>query len=390
MKREQYFVSSVIDAIRTVTGGGIIPLHEPSFDGNEWLYLKDCLDTTFVSSIGKFVDQFEDGLTSFTGSKYAVAVVNGTSALHISLKLAGVKEGDEVLLPALTFVATANAVKYCNAAPHFVDSDELTLGVDSAKLRDYLLDKTFQRTGQCINKTTGKVIRALLPMHTFGHPVNLEGLLAISRDFNIALVEDAAESLGSYYYGKHTGTFGLFGVLSFNGNKIITTGGGGAILTDNAELARQAKHLTTTAKLPHSWQFIHDQVGYNYRMPNLNAAIGCAQLEQLQNKLVAKRKLYELYKIALSQVSDLRLVSEPPGCKSNYWLQTLLLESQNISKREDLLNEANKRGLNIRPAWNLISDLIPFQSFQSMDLIMSRSLATRIINIPSSPNLVNL
>ncbi|MBU1664766.1 MAG: aminotransferase class I/II-fold pyridoxal phosphate-dependent enzyme, partial [Gammaproteobacteria bacterium] len=252
------FVDQVVEAIRQVAGPAPVALHEPRFAGNEWAYLKECLDSTFVSSVGKFVDRFEADLAAFTGARHAVAVVNGTAALHIALKLAGVEAGDEVLIPALTFVATANAVAYCGATCHFVDSEERTLGVDPHKLREYLVATTEQRNGLCVNRATGQVIRALVPMHTFGHPVELDGLLAVAHDFNLVLVEDAAESLGSYYHGRHTGTFGRFGTLSFNGNKTITTGGGGAILTNDPELARTAKHLTTTAKLPHRWAFEHD------------------------------------------------------------------------------------------------------------------------------------
>ena len=253
----------VIKAIQSVVGLSPVALHEPIFNGNEWLYVKDCLDTNFVSSVGKYVDRFERVLEEYTGAKHVVAVVNGTAALHIALILAGVKSGDEVLAPALTFVATANAISYCGASPHFVESNERTLGVDAEKLREYLTNHTEQHASQCVNKVTGRVIRAVVPMHTFGHPVDLEAMLAIACDFNIALVEDAAESLGSYYYGKHTGTFGLLGTLSFNGNKIVTTGGGGAILTDNTALARRAKHITTTAKMPHIWEYRHDEIGFN-------------------------------------------------------------------------------------------------------------------------------
>ena len=306
MSASSLFAGEVVDAIRSALGPGPAELHEPSFTGNEWIYLKECLDSTYVSSVGKFVDRFEFDLAKFTGAKYAVAVVNGTAALHIALKLAGVKADDEVLMPALTFVATANAVAYCNATPHFVDSEEVTLGIDSVKLRNYLKINTEQQSGQCINRITGRVIRALVPMHVFGHPADLNGLLAVAKDFNITLVEDAAESLGSYYHGQHTGTFGLLGALSFNGNKTITAGGGGAILTNDVALARHAKHLTTTAKLPHSWDFRHNEIGYNYRLPNLNAALGCAQLEQLSTKLIAKKELFQRYKLAFQQVKGLK------------------------------------------------------------------------------------
>jgi aminotransferase in exopolysaccharide biosynthesis len=383
------FSQSVLGAIRSVTGQGPVPLHEPAFHGNEWTYVKDCLDSTFVSSVGKFVDRFELDLARFTGADYAVAVVNGTAALHISLKLAGVQDGDEVLLPALTFVATANAVAYCNAQPHFVESDEATLGIDTTKLREYLSANTEQRDGNCVNLATGKVIRAMVPMHTFGHPVDIDGMLAIAHDFHIALVEDAAESLGSYYDGHHTGTFGLMGTLSFNGNKTITTGGGGAILTNDAAIARRAKHITTTAKLSHPWEFRHDEVGYNYRMPNLNAALGCAQLEQLPGKLIAKKELFARYKAAFAKVDGVRLVVEPARCTSNYWLQTLLLDIDHADLRDDLLRVTNEGGQMTRPAWTLMHELAPYKNCPRMSLETAQSLARRLINIPSSPGLVS-
>ena len=271
-------IDELISAITSVTGSGPVALHEPEFDGNEWDYIKECLDTNFVSSVGKFVDRFERDLEQYTGAKHVIAVSNGTSALHISLLLAGVEQGDEVLVPALTFVATANAVVYCGANPHFVDSEKESLGIDPEKLKTYLQATTTLIAGQCRNRSSGRVIRAMVPMHTFGHPSKIKELLEVCKEFNIAMVEDAAESLGSFYSEKHTGTFGLLGTLSFNGNKTITTGGGGAILTDDSTLAKRAKHLSTTAKVPHKWNYVHDEVGYNYRLPNLNAALGCAQL----------------------------------------------------------------------------------------------------------------
>jgi aminotransferase in exopolysaccharide biosynthesis len=379
----------VVSAIRAVVGAGPVALHEPSFTGNEWLYLKECLDSTFVSSVGKFVDRFEADLAAFTGARHVVAVVNGTAALHIALKLAGVKAGDEVLIPALTFVATANAVTYCGATPHFVDSEVCTLGVDAAKLRDYLDSHTEQRSGQCVNRATGRVIRALVPMHTFGHPADLDGLLAVAHDFNISLVEDAAESLGSSYHGRHTGTFGLLGTLSFNGNKTITTGGGGAILTNDAELARHAKHLTTTAKLKHAWDFRHDEVGYNYRLPNINAALGCAQLEQLPDFLKAKRELFECYQTAFSHVGQMRVIAEPPECHSNYWLQTLLLEESVAGERNAILAATNDAGLMTRPTWSLMHRLPPFLHCPAMSLPVAESLERKLINLPSSSFLLN-
>jgi aminotransferase in exopolysaccharide biosynthesis len=363
------------------------PLHEPNFAGNEWHYLKECLDSTFVSSVGKFVDRFEIELANYTGAKHAVAVVNGTAALHIALKLAGVEANDEVLVPALTFVATANAVTYCGAVPHFVDSEQRTLGIDAIRLREYLNENTEQRDKQCINRNTGRVIRAVVPMHTFGHPADLAELLALAKDFNLALIEDAAESLGSFYHGKHTGTLGLMGALSFNGNKIITTGGGGAILTNDATLARHAKHLTTTAKLPHAWEYRHDEIGYNYRMPNLNAALGCAQLEQLPAKLAAKRTLFQRYREAFAPLNGLRLMAEPENCQSNYWLQTLLLDAAQAHQRDAVLQATNAAGLMTRPAWILLHELAPFENCPRMDLACAQSLSQRLINIPSSAGL---
>lgn len=266
----------IVNALRGVLGSGPVGLHEPRFDGNERRYLQECIDSTFVSSVWRFVDRFEADLANYTGARHAVAVVNGTAALHVALLLAGVEAGDEVIVPALTFVATANAVRYCGATPHFADSEERTLGLDPGALRDWLRQTAEMQGGGCINRHTGRRIRAVAPMHTFGHPCDLDGLLAVAHDYGLALVEDAAESLGSWIHERHTGTFGQLGTLSFNGNKIITTGGGGAILTNDSELARRAKHLTTTAKKPHRWEYVHDEVGFNYRMPNVNAALGCA------------------------------------------------------------------------------------------------------------------
>lgn len=377
----------IIRAIQSVVGNKKVALHEPNFDGNELAYLSECIDSTFVSSVGKYVDQFELEMTRYTGAKYAISVVNGTAALQIALRLVGVQSGDEVLVPALTFVATANAVSYCDAVPHFVDSEERTLGIDGTKLREYLETKTNQVLGECVNRDTGRTIRAMVLMHTFGHPSNLKSLLLIAEDFNIKLVEDAAESLGSFYKGKHTGTFGVLGTISFNGNKTITTGGGGVILTDNESLALRAKHITTTAKVPHPWEFRHDEIGFNYRMPNLNAALGCAQLEKLQTKLDAKRDLYKLYRAAFRGIEGVKLFAEAESCKSNYWLQTLILDEDQSVKRDSILEATNAAGLMTRPAWTLMSELKPYENCPSSDLTTARSLSRRIINIPSSPGL---
>jgi perosamine synthetase len=381
------FISQIIEAIRKVAGPGSVALHEPSFGGNEWLYLKECLDSNYVSSVGKFVDQFELSLAGYTGAKYAISVVNGTAALQIALKLAGVNIGEEVLLPALTFVATANAVSYLGAIPHFVDSEESTLGIDVLKLREYLSTNTEVQSGLCVNKSTNRVIRALVPMHTFGHPSDIEQLLIVAKDFNLVLVEDAAESLGSFYKGKHTGTFGLLGILSFNGNKTITTGGGGAILTNDEALARRAKHLTTTAKITHKWEFDHDEIGYNYRMPNINAALGCAQMERLPEKISSKRELFKRYTQAFANVAGVRLFSEPKNCYSNYWLQTLLLDENQSEKRNLVLEATNSAGIMTRPAWVLMNELAPYKGSPSANLAATQSLSRRIINIPSSVDL---
>ena len=295
-----------------------------------------------------------------------------------------------MLIPALTFVATANAVTYCAATPHFVDSETLTLGVDAAKLREYLDSHTEQRAGQCVNRDTGRVIRALVPMHTFGHPADIDGLLALARDFSLALVEDAAESLGSTYHGQHTGSFGLLGTLSFNGNKTITTGGGGAILTNDATLASHAKHLTTTAKLPHAWEYRHDEIGYNYRLPNLNAALGCAQLEQLPAMLNAKRELFQRYQTVFAPMQGVALMTEPAHCQSNYWLQTLLLDEEQADQRDQVLAATNAATYMTRPAWVLMHKLAPLNNCPRMDLTMAQSLARRLINIPSSSSLVSV
>jgi perosamine synthetase len=380
--------AAITQAIAEVVGPKAVALHEPRFIGREWDYLKECLDSTFVSSVGKFVDRFESDLAAFTGAKRAVAVVNGTAALHVALLLAGVEPGDEVLVPALTFVATANAVAYCHATPHFVDSEDGTLGLDAGALREHLLATTDQRGSLCVNRNTGRVIRAMVPMHAFGHPGDIEALLGVARDFGIVLVEDAAESLGSFVGDRHTGTFGHLGTLSFNGNKTITTGGGGAILTNDEALGARAKHLTTTAKQPHRWAFLHDQVGYNYRLPNLNAALGCAQLEQLPTFLEDKRRLYEAYARRFDSMAGVRLMKEPAGCTSNYWLQVLLLDQDQAPLRDAVLTATNDAGYMTRPVWTLMHRLPAFAACPRAALPVAESIEQRLINIPSSVGLL--
>ncbi|WP_027363347.1 LegC family aminotransferase [Desulfotruncus alcoholivorax] len=382
-------LDQIVSAIKSVLPAKKqIGLHEPCFAGNEWAYLKGCLDSGWVSSLGSYVTKFEQMLAEFTGAAYAVATVNGTAALHTCLLLAGVKPGDEVLLPALTFVATANAVSYCGGVPHFVDSAPDTLGVDPSKLADYLQDIAELRDGNCYNRITGRRISVLLPVHTFGHPVDLDALLEICRFYRLVLVEDAAEALGTLYKGRHVGNFGRLAALSFNGNKIITTGGGGAVLTGDAGLACLAKHITTTAKLPHLWEFVHDRLGYNYRLPNINAALGCAQLEKLPEFINKKRELAERYSRAFAGLRGVSFFTEPPFARSNYWLNALLLDEARAGLRDMLLEESNRWGIQTRPAWRLMPELPMYGDCPAMELVVAQSLARRVINIPSSAVLV--
>jgi perosamine synthetase len=384
------FVNELVNAVSGALNYSdkFIALHEPRFNGNEQLYVSECITSSFVSSVGKFVDQFEQGLASFTGARRAVAVVNGTAALQIALRVAGVRAGDEVIVPALTFIATANAVHYAGATPHFADCAEETLGLDPAALRDWLSHISEPTPNGIRNRQTGHPIRAIVPVHTFGHPCDLDGLLGVAHDFHLTLIEDSAESLGSYYYGRHTGTFGKLGTLSFNGNKTITTGGGGAILTNDENLADYVKHITTTAKTPHRWNYVHDEIGYNFRMPNINAALGCAQLEQLPNFLASKRLLFHRYLEAFSNISKIKLMQEPTGCKSNYWLQTLILDDSAAHERDEILLMTNDLGLMTRPAWKPMHQLAPYLDCPCAPQFVTQALEQRIINLPSSAGIV--
>lgn len=379
---------AILKAIRSALppdlGTATVALHEPNFSGNEWAYVKECLDTGWVSSVGKFVDRLEQQLAEYTGVKRAVAVVNGTSALHMCLLLAGVRPGDEVIVPALTFVATANAVVYCGAVPHFADSDPATLGMDPKKLDAYLRDTAAVRQDGCYSRVTGRPIRAVVPMHTFGHPVDLDGLAEVCRHYRLTMIEDAAESLGSFYRKRHTGNWGSLSCLSFNGNKVVTTGGGGAILTNDEDLGRIAKHLTTTARSAHPWELSHDRTGYNYRMPNINAALGCAQIERLPGFLKQKRALARRYEKAFAGMPGVTFFTEPEHGKSNYWLNALLLDRAHAGKRDSLLDQLNKNGIHARPAWTLMHRLPMYRDCPRMDLGAAEDLAARIVNIPSS------
>jgi perosamine synthetase len=372
------FVSFVRDLYST---NNFIPLHEPHFFGNEKKYLSECIDSTFVSSTGKFVDKFEEKIAEYTGSKYAISTSSGTSALHIALLLANVEKNDEVITQPLTFVATCNAINYCGAHPIFVDVDKDTMGLSPAALQIFLENNTTVKNNQCVNNATGKVIKACIPMHTFGHPCRIEQVKDICDQHHICLIEDAAESLGSFYKDKHTGTFSQIGVMSFNGNKIITAGGGGCIITNDKVLAKRAKHLTTTAKVSHKWEFTHDMIGYNYRMPNLNAALLVAQLESLEKFLSSKRKLAIAYKDFFTD-NLCFFVKEPENSKSNYWLNAIILKDK--EQRDLFLDETNSKGVMTRPIWTLMSNLAMFQDAQRGDLTNAEWLEKRVVNIPSS------
>ncbi|MCP5463713.1 MAG: LegC family aminotransferase [Deltaproteobacteria bacterium] len=364
---------------------GFVALHEPCFAGHEWDYVKECLDTGWVSSVGKYVDQFENDLAEYTGVTKAVACVNGTAALSVALRLVGVQQGDEVLVPALTFIATTNAIAYQGAIPHFVDSEYQSLAVCVNKLESHLKDITEMRDGFCFNKQSGRRIAALVVVHVFGHPAkDIEDLVSLCQKYNIKLVEDAAESLGSFYKGKHTGHFGSVAATSFNGNKILTTGGGGALLTNDPELGKLAKHLTTTAKVPHAWRFNHDMLGYNYRLPNINAALGVAQLEQLPKFLEQKKRLFEAYKQLFAGCDEFELLGPVDGAESNHWLNAIILKPEFTNEFELILNEVNQKGFMLRPLWTLMHHMPMYSDCPRMDLSVAQDLEKRTINIPSS------
>lgn len=359
-----------------------IPLHEPRFVGNEKKYLNDCIDSTFVSSVGKYVDMFEQKFAKKVGSKYAIATVNGTASLHISLILSDVQKDDEVITQPLTFIATCNAISYIGANPIFVDVDLDTMGLSPKFLKDFLENNCEIKNNKCINKTTNKIIKACVPMHTFGHPCKIDEIREICDYWKISLVEDAAESLGSYYKSRHTGTFGKLGVFSFNGNKIITSGGGGVIVTDDETLAKRAKYITTTAKIPHKWEYEHDEIGFNYRMPNLNAALLVAQLEQLDSFIESKRELALKYENFFHSNNDIDFIKEKKDTISNYWLQAVLVKD--IEKRDEFLEFTNKNGVMTRPIWKLMNELKMFKDCQCINLENSKYLEQRVVNISSS------
>ena len=373
----------LVDFIQNIYGTKeFIPLHEPRFVGNEKKYLNDCIDSTFVSSVGKYVDMFEEQFAKKVGSKYAIATVNGTSALHISLLLADVKKDDEVITQPLTFIATCNAIDYCGAKPIFIDVDRDTMGLSPKSLEDFLKQNCKVVDNRCINKTTNKTIKVCVPMHTFGHSCRIDEIKTICDRWYISLVEDSAESLGTYYKNKHTGTFGVLGAFSFNGNKIITSGGGGVIVTDDEEIAKKAKHLTTTAKIPHPYEYRHDMIGYNYRLPNLNAALLVGQMEQLDKFIENKRDLALKYEEFFNDYKDIWFIKEPKGSRSNYWLQAVILDD--LDKRDRFLEFTNQNGIMTRPIWKLMNELEMFKDAQCGDLTNAKYLEERVVNISSS------
>ena len=376
----------ITDFIHDLYGGGdFIPLAVPVFIGNEKKYLNECIDTTFVSSVGKFVDRFEEDTARYTGCKRAVVCVSGTNALHMSLMLAGVERDDEVLTQALTFVATCNALSYIGAHPVFIDVDRDTMGLSPVAVREWLAKNSEQKNGECYNKRTGRRVKACVPMHTFGHPVHLDELIEVLKEYHIELVEDAAESIGSLYKGKHTGTFGKVGALSFNGNKTITTGGGGMMLFNDEELGAYAKHITTQAKIPHRWEFRHDHIGYNYRMPNINAALGCAQLEHIEEYMASKRETAKAYEEFFRDIPEIEFFTEPKDTRSNYWLNVVILKDKETQL--NFLEYTNDNGVMTRPIWELMNRLPMFEKCENDGLKNTIWFADRVVNIPSSVRL---
>ena len=379
----------IVDFIRTLyqtKEGEVVALHTPTFAGNEKKYLNECIDSTFVSSVGKFVDRFEHDMEVFTGAAKAVVCVSGTNALHMAMMLVGVEQDDEVLTQALTFVATCNAISYIGAHPVFIDVDLSTMGLSPEALATWLNGNAEIRKGSCFNKVTKRRIKACVPMHTFGHPVRIDEISDICQEWNIELIEDAAESIGSTYKGQHTGTFGRIGAISFNGNKTITTGGGGMLLFQDEELGKFAKHITTQAKVSHRWEFIHDHIGYNYRMPNINAALGCAELECLHKFIGSKRRTAEAYiNFFKDAPHGIKFINEPTNSRSNYWLNAIMLPDKDT--QQNFLEYTNDNGVMTRPIWELMNRLPMFKDAQKDTLKNTTYLADRIVNIPSSVRL---
>lgn len=392
VKETAQFKALAIDITTRVRGllgapSGFLSLHEPEFLGEEEALVIDCIRSGWVSSMGQYVDRFEAEIAAACGTAHGVAVVNGTAALELALRVVGVSPGDEVLMPSLTFIATANATHHLGALPHFVDAEARTLGIDPVALRAHLEEIAERRKGVTVNIRTGRRLAAVVPMHVFGHPVDMEGLAEVAREFDLALVEDAAESLGSRIGERPCGSLGRVAALSFNGNKILTTGGGGAVVSHDPELIKRAKHLSSTAKVPHKWEFCHDEIGYNYRMPNLNAALGVAQLAQLGTRLVQKRALAKRYIDAFAEVEGVEVFAERPGTTANYWLNTLVLSPELAAARDTVLGSLNGAGLMARPVWEPLHTLAIYADCDRAVLPVTTDLAARIVNVPSSAKL---
>lgn len=388
MTRLNNLAQDLLAATRRVTGPGDQALHEPLFGDHELEAVTKTIKSTMVSSVGGQILEFEDQVRKFTGAKFAIATVNGTSALQIALESTDLNPGDEVLLPSLTFAATASAIVHAGGIPVFIDSSPETVGIDPISLRTWLQANVVIRDGKCRNKASGNPIHSIVPVHIFGHPVQLDKLVDLCAEFCLHLVEDAAESLGSFYKGQHTGTFGLAGIFSFNGNKTITTGGGGMVVTNSEEIANRARHLITTAKLPHAWEYIHDAVGYNFRLPNLNAALGVAQMLNLDTIVELQRRLYETYKTELGDTPGIRLLSEPKETRSNYWLQAILFDD--VDLRDEVIEIFHADGLKVRPAWRPLHLLDPYKKYQKTPMPGTENVYARLVNLPSSPKLAVL
>ena len=380
----------LVKKIRSISNKNFfLALHEPSFVGKEIKYLKECIKSTFVSSIGNFIPVFENKIKKITKTKHVISTINGTSALQICLLSSGIKTNDEVLIPTLNYIASSNATLYCQAQPHFIDVGKESLSIDLLKLEKYLKKISIIKKKYCYNKKTGNRIYAIIPTHIFGHIENIDNLVKIANKFKLKIIEDSSEALGSYYKGRHAGTFALAGVLSFNGNKIITTGGGGAILTNSDNFAKKARHLISISRMKHDWKYNYDQIGYNMRMPNINAALGCAQIENLNYFLKKKRKLFKLYDEKFKKVKDITLYKETKNSKSNYWLQTILLKKSSFLLRDRILRYTNKHKINTRPVWKLMHKISYLKKFQKMNLSNANQIEKKIINLPSSMNLIN-
>ena len=380
--------NELLKILRKICGNSKVALHEPIFIGKEKKKLNECIDSTFVSTKSAIIKKFEEQISNYTGSKDAIAVINGTSALHVSLLAIGLKQHEEVLIPSFNFVAAANAISYCGGTPNFLDIEESTLSVDPLKLKKYLNENFFIKNGNCYNRKTKRIVRAIIIPHLFGHPAKIDSLVKIAKNKKLIIIEDAAESLGSFFKNKHTGTFGDLGILSFNGNKTITTGGGGAILSNKKNLTKKIRNLIDISKKKHSWKFDYYKVGYNMKMPGLNAALGCAQILNLKKIIKLKRKIFNKYKIEFKNSKYFDLVEEPENSRSNFWLQNIKIKKKSLSVRDYLIKLTNKKGFQTRPAWALLHKLRHFKNCPKSDLKISNEMFSKIISLPSSPNLI--